>query len=108
MVKRKYSFLDEEEINTKEKELNTKSELKDNINNSVPNNNENNENNENNDTNKTHFTEDNFKISRGSGNLNIFTKDFFDSNKEYDPNTPYCKAILYLKKILHIVKQYYI
>ena len=92
-------LLDEEEMNTKEKELNTKSELKDNINNSVPNNNENNENNENNDTNKTHFTEDNFKISRGSGNLNIFTKDFFDSNKEYDPNTPYCKAILYLKKI---------
>ena len=102
-------IIDEEEITTKEKEANNKSGLKDSNNSSANNNNENNENNENkenndnndnNDNNQTHFTEDNFKISRGNGNLNIFTKDFFENNSEYDPNTPYCKAILYLKKIV--------
>ena len=97
-------ILDEEDINTmtgKDNEVDKKIELKDSINSSVHNNENNNENNENNENNnQTHFTEDNFRISRGSDNLNIFTKDFFDSNKEYDPNTPYCKAILYLKRIV--------
>ena len=95
--------IDEVDINSKgkEKEISTKSELKDSINSSVHNNDETNEKNENNDNNnKTHFTEDSFKISRGNGSLNIFTKDFFDNNSEYDPNTPYCKAILYLKRIV--------
>ena len=85
----------------KEKEISTKSELKESINSSVHNIDESNENNENNENNnKTHFTEDNFKIQRGGGSLNIFTKDFFENNSEYDPNTPYCKAILYLKRIV--------
>ena len=95
-------IIDEVDINSKgeEKEISTKSELKESSKNTVQNNDENNENNDNN--NLTHFTEDNFKITRGNGNLNIFTKDFFDNNSEYDPNTPYCKAILYLKKIVDI------
>ena len=101
-------ILDEEEINTQaqvpedNKNINIKDSINDSINNNINNNNNIINNNNITNNNRTHLTEETFKISRGSGNLNIFTKDFFENNNEYDPNTPYSKAILYLKKIVDL------
>ena len=84
----------DEEINTNNNKENNKEfdskniEVKDSINNSV------------NINEQSRLTTENFKITSDTGKLNIFTKDIFENSSEIDPNIPYSKAIVYMKKIV--------